>query len=72
MHVMVNAPGDVMVLAKINVQVVAKAYVIQHVQVIAMTLALLITKLKLEILGALRQTSLLKSEIIGEAAIKYI
>ena len=72
MHVMVNVPGDAMVLAKTNAQVVAKVYVIQHVQVIAMTLALLITKLKLEILGALRQTSLLKSEIIGEAAIKYI
>lgn len=72
MHVMADVPEDVMVLAKINVPIVAKVFVIQRVQVIAMTLALLITKLKLEILGALRQTFLLKSEIVGKAATKYI
>ena len=70
-HAVIHAPADVMKNA-MGVQELVMDYVIPHVPGIVMPLALLIIRLRLEILGTLRQMSLLKSEIIGEVVIKYI
>ena len=66
-HVLADAMKDAM-----DVQELVTDYVIPHVPGIVITLVLLIIRLKLEILGILRQTFLLKSETTGEVAIKYI